>query len=404
MVGRPHNVLGERSQPNVFPVGNATALGLTPPPPRSGVALRTWTRSLAGMQKEAVVVSSVDGRAWRLVSDEGSALDSYDEAPPPLAHMTAGMAASYLNEVTALARQRGMRLDAPCLTLHSHYAMEGSARRGTMTGIALSPEVELQAETDAGAAELRELLSDAVHASPVNGLLRQPLHSLFTLTTNGERTELDRAAPLHIDPPADPEDLLTSLDIAEEPFADGQLERLTPAEERAPAVSPDKSAGAPGFAETQSMQIRLTGVCRLRPDGLKEIAVGLESPVGSVFRFLSDESPTVGGQGRAPDALTYVSAGIAFCFMTQFGRYARIARKDLSGYRLIQDSHFSLGGASAGTGAPGTADAVESHVYLNTVDGPEFARQALDMSEQTCFLHGVCRTPLKTRIRACRPH
>jgi hypothetical protein len=29
----------------------------------------------------------------------------------------------------------------------------------------------------------------------------------------------------------------------------------------------------------------------------------------------------------------------------------------------------------------------------------EFARRALDMSEQTCFLHALCRTKLRTRIR-----
>lgn len=403
MAGRSANVLGEESRPKIFPVGDSATLGLTPPTPRLGVGMRTWARSLAGMQKEAVVASSSDGRAWRLVSDEGSHLDSYDEAPPPLAHMTAGMAASYMNEVTALARQRGTRLGAPCLTLHSHYTMEGSALRGTMVGNALSPEVELEAESDASPGDLRGLLSDAVHASPVNGLLRQSLHSLFTLTTNGERTAPDRAAVLEADPLEDPEDVLAGIRVGGGPFVLGQLERITAAEERSSAEPRVGSGAAAGFADTQTLRIQLTGVCRLRPDGVKEISVGLEAPVGSVFRFLSDESPALGGQGRAPDALTYVSAGIAFCFMTQFGRYARIARKDLSSYRLIQDTHLSLGGASSGTGAPGTADPVESHVYLSTADGPDFARRALDMSEQTCFLHALCRTPLKTRVRSSRP-
>ena len=138
------------------------------------------------------------------------------------------------------------------------------------------------------------------------------------------------------------------------------------------------------------------------PDGRKEIIQELFSPLGSTFRFLSKEAEGFGGDGRAPDAATYISAGIAFCFMTQLGRYAKIVKKQLDEYKVIQDTHFSLGGASGGTGSPGFADAVETHVYLDTPEGAEFARKALDMGEQTCFLHAFCRTDLKTKIRVQR--
>jgi hypothetical protein len=84
--------------------------------------------------------------------------------------------------------------------------------------------------------------------------------------------------------------------------------------------------------------------------------------------------------------------------MTQFGRYAKIARKDLRDYRIVQDTHFSLGGASANTGKAGHADPVETHVFLQSGENDEFARLALDMSEQTCFLHALCKTDLKTRV------
>ena len=84
--------------------------------------------------------------------------------------------------------------------------------------------------------------------------------------------------------------------------------------------------------------------------------------------------------------------------MTQFGRYASIAKKELAAYRIVQDTHFSKGGASGGTGVAGTAAPVETHVYLETPEGDDFARQVLDMSEQTCFLHALCRTELKARL------
>jgi organic hydroperoxide reductase OsmC/OhrA len=93
-----------------------------------------------------------------------------------------------------------------------------------------------------------------------------------------------------------------------------------------------------------------------------------------------------------------MAAGIAFCFMTQLGRYAAILKKDLPRYRVVQDTHFSLGGGTGGALQPGVADPVETHVYLETSEGEDFARRCLDMAEQTCFLHALCRTPLEPTV------
>jgi hypothetical protein len=75
---------------------------------------------------------------------------------------------------------------------------------------------------------------------------------------------------------------------------------------------------------------------------------------------------------------------------------------DLPDYRIVQDTHFSLGGASGGTGTAGAADPVETHVYLETSESDETAQEMLDISEQTCFLHAFCRTDLKTKLRVIR--
>lgn len=98
----PENVIGQDPRPRFCPVGNAAELSLRPPSGHLGTAVRAWARSLAGMQKEAVIAAS-DGSAWRLVSDEGPYLDGYDEGPFPLSHMTTGMVASYMNEILRAA-------------------------------------------------------------------------------------------------------------------------------------------------------------------------------------------------------------------------------------------------------------------------------------------------------------
>ena len=135
---------------------------------------------------------------------------------------------------------------------------------------------------------------------------------------------------------------------------------------------------------------------------MKQIQQMQYSPHGTSFNFLSEEAPQNGGQGRAPDANSYISAGIAFCFMTQFGRFVKMANLELSDYRIVQDSHFSLGGASGGTGKAGEADPLETHVYLETKEPDDVAKEMLDMSEQTCFLHAFCRTDMKTKLKIHR--
>ena len=399
MADRPVNVLGADERPRFFPAGNGADIGLAAPADRRGLAVRTWARSLAGMQKEALVTGSVDGRVWRLVSDEGPYLDGYDEAPFPLAHMTAGMVASYMSEVTALTRQRGVTLDGLRLTLHSYYSMEGSALRGTMVGGALPPVLEVEPGPAAEAGHLRALVLDAVAAAPVCALLGQVHQSAFTLTANGARLPPERVRALPGPPPADPADRFDKAgpDRAAE-VAQPLVQLLVPAQ-RVPGAGGVSSS----YAETQSRVLHVRGTCTVREDGVKQIDLGILNPVGSTFRFLSDEAPRSGGGGQAPDAATYVSAGIAFCFMTQLGRYAKITGTPLEAYRLVQDTHLPAGAASAGTGGPGTADPVESHVYLDTPAGDEFARRALDMSEQTCFLHALCRTELRTRVRLATP-
>ena len=142
-----------------------------------------------------------------------------------------------------------------------------------------------------------------------------------------------------------------------------------------------------------SCERRCTGAC-----AHAIFAVGIEAG-GSAETFLSVEAPQNGGQGRAPDANTLMSAGIGFCFMTQFGRFVSMLKLDLQDYRIVQDTHFSLGGASGATGKEGEAAPVETHVYLTTTESDDIAREMLDISEQTCFLHAFCRTDLKPKVK-----
>lgn len=390
------NIIAQSGLEPFFRVANPAATGLSPPENRRGDAVRTWVRSLSGFQKEALVVSARSGLMWRFVSDEGEYLDGHDAAPCPLAFLTTGMIASYMNEITALAAQKGVVIRHLRLFQNNYYTMKGSMRKRTMTGGARPVDLEVEIDCDLDDAALNQMLMDAVHASPLNGLMRGVLPSLFTLTKNREQIETGQATALDAPVQRDPD-----AAVAEPLSSDLTLiERLglTPKKE----VVGGTATASSSLTDEQDRTLNPAAYCTLREDGVKEIEQHLYSPHGSIFRFLSEEADSAGGEGRAPDAVSYISAGIAFCFMTQFGRFASMEKLDLPSYSIVQDTHFSLGGASGGTGQAGTADPVETHVHLTTKEPDDTAREMLDISERTCFLHAFCRTDLKTRLKITR--
>jgi len=387
---RSPDILGHDTRPPFFPVGNAAEIGLEPPPDRLGVGVRTWVRALAGMQKEALVINGATGRAWRLVSDEGPYLAGHDRAPCPLCTFITGMVSAYLNEVMALAETRGPALSDLALTLSNFYSMEGSALRGTMLGGAMSPELRAEVEADADERDLVDLIEQAVANSPVNGLLRGEHHSLFTLSWNGRQIPVGEVAGLEESPDPDPAGAFERIEIAGTATADDLMVKVRSANQVEDVAGGVDSS----LQESQSRTLHVQARGTIREDGVKVIHENLYRPIGSEFRFLSDEAPEAGGHGLAPDAATYLAAGIGFCFMTQFGRYASITKKRLDEYRIVQDTHFS----PAGRGEPGTAQPVETHVYLVTPEGEDFARKTLDMGERTCFLHATCRTDLTPEV------
>ncbi len=388
------NPLRDSGKPLFFKVANPEEIGFAPPANRKGQSLRLAVRSLSVMQKEALVASSLTGTVWRLASDEGAYLAGLDEGPCPLSFLTTGMVSSYMEETLALARQRGIAIRDIKLIQDNYYTMKGSALKGTMTGGARDIELEAQIDADADAETLRALVLDAVAASPLNGLMRGGKESLFTLCHNGTEIPLGKALPIGSPALCDPGDTFDKARPAPGDWS-GLIVRngMTPKTEESVTLAGDS------LKEEQDRVLHVRGICTLRPDGIKHIEQQLFNPHGSIFHFLCEEGPQNGGQGRAPDAASYISAGIGFCFLTQLGRYAKIAKKDLGDYRIIQDTHFSLGGASGGTGRPGQADPVETHLYLESGEDDAFARAALDMSEQTCFLHAFCKADLKAKVR-----
>ena len=176
-----------------FKVANPDAVSITAPENRKGDALRTWVRSLSGFQKEAIIRSAKTGDTWRFVSDEGPYLNGHDAACCPLSFLSCGMAASYMNEILALAEIRSVAIRKLRLTQDNYYTMTGSMMRRTMVAAEnIDLHVEIDCDLDEAAAPF---LVDATYASP--GLMRGRVDSLFKLGKNG--AELPTAKALELD-------------------------------------------------------------------------------------------------------------------------------------------------------------------------------------------------------------
>ncbi len=386
------DIIGTSGLPPFFKVANADEVGIDAPEIRKGDALRTWVRSFSGFQKEALVRSAKTGDTWRLVSDEGPYLNGHDAAPCPLAFLSTGMVASFMNEILALAEIQGVDIRKLKLVQDNYYTMKGSMPKRTMVGGAENIELTVEIDCDLEDAALNEFLVNATYASPLNGLMRGQLESLFKLGKDG--TELPTAKVAELDGALfpDPGDHFAKASPAASDLMLMQPVGPTPKKE----VAKGTTSGGSSLSDEQDRRLNIGAVAVLREDGLKDLQQMQYSPYGTSFRFLSSED------GRAPDANTLISAGIGFCFMTQFGRFVSMLKLDLPDYRIVQDTHFSLGGASGGTGRAGEADPIETHVYLETSESNETAQEMLDISEQTCFLHAFCRTDLKTKLKVVR--
>ena len=75
--------------------------------------------------------------------------------------------------------------------------------------------------------------------------------------------------------------------------------------------------------------------------------------------------------------------------MTQLGRYAQIAKQDLRGYRIVQETCFAHGRSYEPAAMP-----VDTFVYLDSGNPDADNLRLVHMGEQTCYLHAAFRNPV----------
>jgi len=301
-----------------------------------------------------------------------SRLSRFGLAPFPLGFFSAGLVASYMSEFISHAARAEIEIQALEVQVDNLYGMEGSLLRGTMTGSALPVEATFRVKTTGADAQNVQLAHLAVASSPADTLLRNAVDSVFTLNHNGTELPVTRVAASSRKQQLDP----TAVFQAAQPgqtadFADNILQRLEGVDTLGGERLGTVRSAAVGLSDEQKRQVHVRGVGTLRTDGMKELQVACFQPIGSVFRFLSDDSAAVGGVERAPSGLVYLSAGLSFCFMTQLGRYAHVAKHAMHSYQIVQDTSFSPPAALNEKGETPTCAAVDTDVFIGNAEDPE---------------------------------
>jgi uncharacterized OsmC-like protein len=361
------------------------------------IAVRAEVRALEGMQKEAIVHYGPTGRAWRMVSDEGPYLNGTDLAPFPLAFYTAGMAFSFMTELLRHARAGNVEIRSLKLIQDNYYTMQGSAIRGDMLGGARPAEIKIEVDTGASEEMVARLVRLAEQSSPAQSYMRDVLQNTFALNFNGQPLDVVDVSPSAGDQDPDPAPTFDQLNSLEESaYQPDIIVKLKAAE----AVFGVEGGAGSSLKATQKRTLHVRGVGTLRDDGLKEVMVQLFKPIGSTFRFLSQEPEESGGQETAPPALAYLSAGVGFCYMTQMGRYAHIVKQDLESYRIVQKNIFTVNGSPEEETLTASAEPVDTQVYVDMDESAEAAQKLVSMSERTCFLHAAMRNSRPTQIQS----
>lgn len=356
------------------------------------LGVRVKARALEGMQKEALLFDLEGPTGWRMVSDEGPYLNGTDLAPFPLAFFASGMAFSYLNQVLRLAEAQSVKVTSLSLLQNNYYTMQGSALRGDMLGGGRPVEMEVEVAAEAPTEQLVAVLEMAAASCPAHAYMHHALQNTFHLTSNGQRLTPKRVNLSPAEPHPDPAPDFASA--APDPSWDVTPDIIEKVKSAQALDGVEGGAGSSLQAE-QKRTLHVTSQAELRHDGFLEAEVSLLKPIGSTFRFRSDRS------GRqAPPPLSYLAAGIGFCYLTQLGRYAQIVKIDLGGYRIVQDSLFKWE-ADAEPAEAVRAAPVDTHLFLDLdSEGAEAAERLLWMGERTCFLHASMRNCYPSQIAA----
>jgi hypothetical protein len=347
-------------------------------------------RHLTGHQREAVVTEGAGGSAWRVTSDEGLHLKGTDLAPFPFGFFNAGLQGDLFHRIRSAAVAGGIAVDQLEIDLTNEYWLTGSFALGTARGYAEPTQVEVRIRSEASQAVILKLVNDAVVASPAMAFLRAALTSTFALYINGKRRQIAGVVNSTARDALDP--LATQFNAGRRQNGMDErpnwIEKTGQREVGTPVLAP------PGTTTRIVRKVKGRGQL-VDPGGMTEMETWLELPGMSHFVFRTDASVS----GRAPSGLALMSAGLAFCYLTQVARYIECLKLRIGGVRLVQYSPYALTAESGSGPMTALAEPIDTHLFLDGEATDETHENLLTMAARTCFLHATAAAVLPPTLR-----
>lgn len=114
-------------------------------------------------------------------------------------------------------------------------------------------------------------------------------------------------------------------------------------------------------------------------------------PGFGAFELYCDEGSSIGGSDTAPAPLSYLAAGIAFCFLTHLKGYADIEKLRVSSIRIEQRMKFQsrIPGMTTDPGGrghmEGLSKGVETSVLIETEEPADVIARMVRVAERACM-------------------
>lgn len=128
-------------------------------------------------------------------------------------------------------------------------------------------------------------------------------------------------------------------------------------------------------------------------------------PTFGAFQLYCDEGSVIGGSDTAPAPLSYLAAGIAFCFLTHIKGYADSQDLDISSIKIEQKMKFQsrIPGMTADMGGQmeGHSKGIETFVLIESGESDEEIEKMIDVAERACMAAQTVlnAVPASTSIR-----
>lgn len=132
--------------------------------------------------------------------------------------------------------------------------------------------------------------------------------------------------------------------------------------------------------------------------GVKRGTVKPNIPTFSAFELLCDEGTMIGGTDSAPAPLSYLAAGVAFCFLTHLKSYADAQKLTIDNIKVEQKMKFQsrIPGVTAemGNQMEGHSNGLETHVLITSNEAPAALQKMIDVAHKACMAAQTVVTPV----------